>query len=115
MPKGYDTIVSNATGLSTGQKQLLCVARILLLQPEIVLLDEATSNIDLRTELLLSGAFDELMKGKTSVVVAHRLSTIKNADLILVMNGGKIQEQGNFEELMALDGLFAELYRSQLA
>ena len=115
MPNGYDTVVSNATGLSTGQKQLLCVARILLLQPEIVLLDEATSNIDLRTELLLSGAFDELMKGKTSVVVAHRLSTIKNADLILVMNGGKIQEQGNFEELMALDGLFAELYRSQLA
>ena len=115
LPKGYDTLVSNATGLSTGQKQLLCVARILLLQPEIVLLDEATSNIDLRTELLLSGAFDELMKGKTSVVVAHRLSTIKNADLILVMNGGKIQEQGNFEELMALNGLFAELYRSQLA
>ncbi|MGN1262397.1 MAG: ABC transporter ATP-binding protein, partial [Candidatus Enteromonas sp.] len=115
LPEGYDTIVSNATGLSTGQKQLLCVARILLVEPEIVLLDEATSNIDLRTELLLSGAFDELMKGKTSIVVAHRLSTIKNADLILVMNGGKIQEQGNFEELMEKDGLFAELYRSQLA
>ncbi len=115
LPEGYDTIVSNATGLSTGQKQLLCVARILLVQPEIVLLDEATSNIDLRTELLLSGAFDELMKGKTSIVVAHRLSTIKNADLILVMNGGRIQEQGNFEELMEKDGLFAELYRSQLA
>lgn len=115
LPDGYQTVISNDSGLSTGQKQLLCVARILLLAPEIVLLDEATSNIDLRTELLLSGAFDELMKGKTSIVVAHRLSTIKNADLILVMNGGRIQEQGNFRELMEKDGLFAELYRSQLA
>ncbi|MDY2913108.1 MAG: ABC transporter ATP-binding protein [Candidatus Enteromonas sp.] len=115
LPQGYDTVISSDSGLSTGQKQLLCVARILLLAPEIVLLDEATSNIDLRTELLLSGAFDELMKGKTSIVVAHRLSTIQNADLILVMNGGKIQEQGNFRELMEKNGLFAELYRSQFA
>ena len=99
MPEGYQTVVSNATGLSTGEKQLLCVARILLAQPEIVLLDEATSNIDTRTEL----------------VVAHRLSTIKNADLILVMKDGTVLEQGNFGELMAKNGAFADLYRSQLA
>ena len=115
MPEGYQTVVSNATGLSTGEKQLLCVARILLVQPEIVLLDEATSNIDLRTELALGKAFDELMRGKTSIVVAHRLSTIKNADLILVMKGGAVLEQGNFGELMAKNGAFADLYRSQLA
>ena len=115
MPEGYQTVVSNATGLSTGEKQLLCVARILLVQPEIVLLDEATSNIDLRTELALGKAFDELMRGKTSIVVAHRLSTIKNADLILVMKDGAVLEQGNFGELMAKNGAFADLYRSQLA
>ncbi len=115
MPEGYQTVVSNATGLSTGEKQLLCVARILLTQPEIVLLDEATSNIDLRTELALGKAFDELMRGKTSIVVAHRLSTIKNADLILVMKDGAVLEQGNFGELMAKNGAFADLYRSQLA
>lgn len=115
LPNGYDTIISNDSGLSTGQKQLLCVARIILIQPEIVVLDEATSNIDLRTELLLSDAFDELMKGKTSIVVAHRLSTIRNADLILVMDGGTIIEKGNFRELMEQNGFFADLYRSQLA
>ena len=115
MPEGYQTVVSNATGLSTGEKQLLCVARILLVQPEIVLLDEATSNIDLRTELALGKAFDELMRGKTSIVVAHRLSTIKNADLILVMKDGAVLEQGNFGELMTKNGAFADLYRSQLA
>lgn len=115
MPEGYQTVVSNATGLSTGEKQLLCVARILLVQPEIVLLDEATSNIDLRTELALGKAFDELMRGKTSIVVAHRLSTIKNADLILVMKDGAVLEQGNFGELTAKNGAFADLYRSQLA
>lgn len=115
MPEGYQTVVSNATGLSTGEKQLLCVARILLVQPEIVLLDEATSNIDLRTELALGKAFDELMRGKTSIVVAHRLSTIKNADLILVMKDGAVLEQGNFGELMAKNDAFADLYRSQFA
>ena len=115
MPEGYQTVVSNATGLSTGEKQLLCVARILLVQPEIVLLDEATSNIDLRSELALGKAFDELMRGKTSIVVAHRLSTLKNADLILVMKDGAVLEQGNFGELMAKNGAFADLYRSQLA
>ena len=115
LPEGYDTIVSNSSGLSQGEKQLLCVARILLTKPEIVLLDEATSNIDLRTELALGKAFDELMKGKTSLVVAHRLSTIRNADLILVLKEGEIIEQGNFDELMEKKGFFAELYQSQLA
>lgn len=115
LPQGYQTIVSNSSGLSMGEKQLICVARIILIQPEIVLLDEATSNIDLRTELSLAGAFDELMKGKTSLVVAHRLSTIKNADHILVMRDGEIIEQGNFAQLMQKGGFFAELYNSQLA
>ena len=115
LPQGYDTMVSSSSGLSMGEKQLLCVARIILMQPEIVLLDEATSNIDLRTELQLSDAFDELMKGKTSLVVAHRLSTIRNADHILVMDKGKIIEQGNFAQLMEKNGFFAELYRAQLS
>ena len=115
LPEGYDTLIGNSAGLSQGEKQLLCVARILLVKPEIVLLDEATSNIDLRTELALGKAFDELMKGKTSLVVAHRLSTIRNADLILVLKDGEIIEQGNFDELMAQNGFFADLYRSQLA
>ena len=115
LPQGYDTVVSNASGLSMGEKQLLCVARIMLLAPEIILLDEATSSIDLRTELELSASFDELMRGKTSIVVAHRLSTIKNADLILVMKSGEIIERGNFDELMAQGGFFKELYDSQLS
>ena len=115
LPQGYDTVVGNNSGLSMGEKQLLCVARIILDAPEIVLLDEATSNIDLLTELRLSKAFDELMKGKTSLVVAHRLSTIKNADYILVMKKGEIVESGNFQELMELNGFFAELYNSQLS
>ena len=115
MPLGYDTPISSSSGLSTGQKQLLCVARIILMQPEIVFLDEATSNIDLRTEMELSSAFDELMKGKTSIVVAHRLSTIRNADTILVMDRGKVVEQGSFETLMEKNGFFAELYRAQFA
>ncbi len=115
LPQGYDTIVSNSSGLSQGEKQLLCVARILLVKPEIVLLDEATSNIDLRTELALGKAFDELMNGKTSIVVAHRLSTIRNSDLILVLKDGEIIEQGNFDELMGQNGFFADLYHSQLA
>ncbi|MCQ2742181.1 MAG: ABC transporter ATP-binding protein/permease [Bacilli bacterium] len=115
MEKGYDTVVSNSFGLSTGQKQLLCVARIILMEPEVVVLDEATSNIDLRTELSLASSFDELMEGKTSIVVAHRLSTIKNSDLILVMKDGEIIESGNFEELLAKKGFFKELHDSQLA
>lgn len=115
LENGYDTVVSSSSGLSTGEKQLICVARIMLLQPEIILLDEATSNIDLRTELQLADAFDELMKGKTSLVVAHRLSTIRNADHIIVLDKGKIIEQGNFRQLMERGGFFAELYNAQLA
>ena len=115
MPEGYQTVVSNATGVAAGERQWLCVARVLVVRAGRVLLDEATSNIDLRTELALGKAFDELMRGKTSIVVAHRLSTIKNADLILVMKDGAVLEQGNFGELMAKNGAFADLYRSQLA
>ena len=112
---GYDTIIGSEVSLSSGEKQLLCVARIMLVKPEIILLDEATSNIDLRTELSLASSFDELMKGKTSIVVAHRLSTIKNADLILVMDKGKIVEKGTFADLLKKDGAFAALYKSQFA
>lgn len=115
LPNGYDTYISNSSNLSSGEKQLLCVARIMLLEPEIVLLDEATSNIDLRTELALASSFDSLMKGKTSLVVAHRLSTIQNADLIVVLKDGKMIEQGNFDELMSQKGFFYNLYLSQLS
>lgn len=115
LPKGYDTYISNSSNLSSGEKQLLCVARIMLIEPEIVVLDEATSNIDLRTELALSSSFDSLMKGKTSLVVAHRLSTIQNSDLIVVLKDGEMIEQGNFEELMSKQGFFYNLYNSQLA
>ena len=115
LPNGYDTYISNSSNLSSGEKQLLCVARIMLLEPEIVLLDEATSNIDLRTELALSSSFDSLMKGKTSLVVAHRLSTIQNADLIVVLKDGIMIENGNFDELMNKKGFFYNLYLSQLS
>lgn len=115
LPKGYDTYISNSSNLSSGEKQLLCVARIMLIEPEIVVLDEATSNIDLRTELALSSSFDSLMKGKTSLVVAHRLSTIQNSDLIVVLKDGVMIEKGNFEELMSKQGFFYNLYNSQLA
>ena len=115
LPNGYDTYISNSSNLSSGEKQLLCVARIMLLEPEIVLLDEATSNIDLRTELALSSSFDSLMKGKTSLVVAHRLSTIQNADLIVVLKDGIMIENGNFDELMNRKGFFYNLYLSQLS
>ena len=115
LEKGYDTELSSGTLLSSGERQLLCVARILLLAPELVILDEATSSIALRTELLLAKAFDELMKGKTSIVVAHRLSTIRNADVILVMEEGRIVERGSFKELLSKGGTFASLYQAQLA
>ena len=115
LPKGYESQVSNSSGLSNGQKQLLCLARIMLVEPEVVILDEATSNIDLRTEALLGQSFDELMKGKTSIVVAHRLSTIKNADLIIVMKDGEIIEKGNFQELLSQNGFFKGLYDAQFA
>lgn len=114
MSDGYDTVLSeNGEGLSVGQKQLLCITRVMLMQPDILILDEATSNIDTRTEMLISKAFDELMKDRTSFVVAHRLSTIKNADIILVMKDGHIIEQGKHEELLAAKGFYSELYNSQ--
>ncbi len=115
LPKGYDTYITDSSGLSIGEKQLLCVARVMLLSPEIVILDEATSNIDIRTESLLSKSFDELMKGKTSFVVAHRLSTIVGSDIILVMKDGKIIEQGNHEGLLKQKGFYYDLYHSQFS
>ena len=99
--------------ISAGQKQMLCITRVMLAQPSILILDEATSSIDTRTEVLVQQAFDRLMEGRTSFVVAHRLSTIVNADLILVMKDGDIIEQGNHEELLAQNGFYADLYNSQ--
>ena len=113
LPQGYDTLISDSSGLSVGEKQLICVARVMLLEPEIVILDEATSNIDVRTEKLLSEAFDKLMEGKTSLVVAHRLSTIVSSDLIVVLKDGKIIETGNHKELIAKEGFYYNLYNAQ--
>lgn len=113
LPQGYDTRISDSSGLSVGEKQLICVARVMLLEPEIVILDEATSNIDVRTEKLLSEAFDKLMEGKTSLVVAHRLSTIVSSDLIVVLKDGKIIETGNHKELIAKEGFYYNLYNAQ--
>ena len=116
MPNGYDTLISEDGGnLSNGQKQLLCIARVMLVNPPILILDEATSSIDTRTELKVQDAFAKLMKGKTSFIVAHRLSTIKNADIILVMKDGNIIEQGSHDELMKAGGFYKELYMSQWA
>ena len=112
--QGYDTPIESLS-LSSGERQLICLARVLYSAPEVVLLDEATSNIDLRTEVALSGGFDTLLKGKTAIVVAHRLSTIVGADTILVMDQGRIIERGNFNDLMAKNGFFAKLYHSQFA
>lgn len=99
--------------MSAGQKQLLTIARVILANPKILILDEATSSIDTRTEIQIQKAMDNLMKGRTSFIIAHRLSTIKNADLILVMNHGDIIEQGTHEELLAKNGFYADLYNSQ--
>lgn len=115
LPQGYDTYISDSSGLSLGEKQLIAVARVMLLSPEVVLLDEATSSIDVRTESLLSSSFDALMKGKLSFVVAHRLSTIVGSSLILVMKDGAIIESGTHQELMAKHGFYYELYNSQFA
>ncbi len=116
LPQGYDTVIGEDGGsFSTGQKQLLCIARVMLTDPAILLLDEATSSIDTRTELQVQAAFDELMAGRTSFVVAHRLSTIRNADCILYMRDGQILERGTHDELLALGGVYAELYNSQFA
>lgn len=114
MPQGLDTVITNED-LSQGQKQLLCITRVMLTLPPMLILDEATSSIDTRTEILIQNAFDKLMKGRTSFIVAHRLSTIRNADVILVMKDGHIIEQGNHAELMAKNGFYTTLYNSQFA
>lgn len=116
MPNGYDTVVAEDGGnISQGQRQLLCIARVMLRRPPILILDEATSSIDTRTEVLVQDAFEELMKGRTSFIVAHRLSTIKNADQILVMKDGNIIERGTHETLLARGGFYKRLYESQFA
>ena len=116
MPKGYDTeILEDGGNLSNGQKQLLCIARIMLMNPPILILDEATSSIDTRTEMKVQDAFARLMKGKTSFIVAHRLSTIQSADVILVMKDGNVIEQGTHAELLKEKGFYYELYQSQWA
>ena len=116
LPQGYDTVIGEDGGrLSQGQKQLLCIARVMLSLPPMLILDEATSSIDTRTEIKIQEAFAKMMKGRTSFIVAHRLSTIREADIILVMRDGKIIEQGNHEELLAKGGFYAELYNSQFA
>lgn len=114
LPKGYDTYIGEDGGsLSQGQKQLLCIARLMLCLPQMLILDEATSSIDTRTEMKIQEAFTRMMKGRTSFIVAHRLSTIQSADIILVMKDGKIIEQGNHEELIGKGGFYSELYYSQ--
>ncbi len=115
LPKGYDTVISSSGGLSQGQRQLLCIARIMLCLPPMLILDEATSSIDTRTEMKIQDAFAVMMKGRTSFIVAHRLSTVRNADLILVMNGGTIIEQGTHRELLDKKGFYYKLYNSQFA
>ena len=116
LPNGYDTEVAEDGGnISQGQRQLLCIARVMLRRPPILILDEATSSIDTRTEVLVQDAFEELMKGRTSFIVAHRLSTIKNADQILVMRDGNIIERGTHDELLDRGGFYAKLYESQFA
>ena len=116
MPMGYDTVISdNYSTISAGQKQLLCIARVMLCVPEMLILDEATSSIDTRTEILVQNAFAKLMQGRTSFIIAHRLSTIKEADNIIVMRDGHIIEQGDHKSLMQKGGFYAELYNSQFA
>ena len=116
MPEGYDTVISEDGGnLSQGQKQLLCIARVMLCLPPMLILDEATSSIDTRTEIMIQEAFARMMEGRTSFIVAHRLSTIREADTILVMKNGRIIEQGSHEELLAQKGFYSELYNNQFA
>ena len=116
LPQGYDTVIGESGGsLSQGQKQLLCIARVMLCLPPMLFLDEATSSIDTRTEAKIQQAFNTMMEGRTSFIVAHRLSTVREADLILVMRDGHIVEQGSHEALLQQDGFYAQLYRSQFA
>ena len=114
MEHGYDTVLNDdASNISQGQKQLLTIARAILADPKIIILDEATSSVDTRTEKYVQSAMLAMMEGKTSFVIAHRLSTIKHAEVILVMNHGDVVEQGNHEELMAKGGFYRDLYLSQ--
>lgn len=115
LPEGYDTVITEEGGLSQGQRQLLCIARVMLNLPPMLILDEATSSIDTRTEWKVQEAFQQMMKGRTSFIVAHRLSTIQSADVILVMKDGNIIEQGNHQQLLEKGGFYAELYHSQFA
>ena len=116
LPDGYDTVLNEeASNISQGQKQLLTIARAVLADPPIMILDEATSSVDTRTEVFIQQAMRRLMEGRTSFVIAHRLSTIKDADLILVMNQGSVIEQGTHEELLEADGFYADLYNSQFS
>ena len=116
LPNGYNTMIGESGGeLSQGQKQLLCIARVMLCLPPMLFLDEATSSIDTRTEIRIQKAFDTMMKGRTSFIVAHRLSTIQEADLILVMRDGHIVEQGTHEQLLEKRGFYEQLYNSQFA
>ena len=114
LPQGYDTVIgSDTSSISSGQKQLLTIARALLAQRELLILDEATSNVDTRTELLIQKAMDRLMRGRTCFIIAHRLSTIVDADLILVLRDGRIVEQGTHPALLAKKGFYYEIYKSQ--
>ena len=116
LPDGYDEVIDpDGDGISQGQKQLLTIARAVISDPDILILDEATSSVDTRLEQLIQNAMDKVMEGRTSFVIAHRLSTIRNADLILVMDQGTIIETGNHEELIEKNGFYADLYQSQFA
>jgi len=116
MPSGYDTVMNDETAsLSHGEKQLICIARAILANPHFLLLDEATSSVDTRTEAHIQRAMENLMQGRTSFVVAHRLSTIKNADMILVMDKGTIVETGSHDDLLKRGGMYSEIYNSQFA
>jgi len=116
LPGGYNMILNEeATNISQGQKQLFTIARVILKNPAILILDEATSSVDTRTEVLIQKAMKNIMKGRTSFVIAHRLSTIRDADVIFVMKDGDIIEQGNHEELLIADGFYADLYNSQFS